>query len=68
MIHFISAAAVTIHDDLIETYGGAKGIRDYGLLLSALDMPNAANIISKTFLFHHNFLHIFTHKNCEFLA
>ncbi|HSX04652.1 MAG TPA: Fic family protein [Rhabdochlamydiaceae bacterium] len=29
-------------DDLIQSYGGAKGIRDYGLLLSALEMPKAA--------------------------
>lgn len=43
MIHFISViSAIQIHDELIETYGGAKGIRDYGLLLSALEMPKSS--------------------------
>ena len=43
MIRFIPvSAALIIHDYLIETYGGAKGIRDYGLLLSALEMPKSA--------------------------
>ena len=43
MTYFISAdAALKIHDDLIDAYGGAEGIRDYGLLLSALEMPKAS--------------------------
>lgn len=40
---FIPVAAVLqIHDDLIDAYGGAKGVRDYGLLLSALEMPKSS--------------------------
>ena len=43
MILFVSVeAALAIHDELIDAYGGAKGIRDYGLLLSALEMPKAS--------------------------
>ncbi len=43
MISFIPVDAVLeIHDDLIDAYGGLKGIRDFGLLLSALEMPKAA--------------------------
>jgi death-on-curing protein len=43
MIHFIPvAAALEMHDVLIDAYGGAKGIRDYGLLLSALEMPRSS--------------------------
>ena len=43
MIRFIPvAAALEIHDALIDAYGGAKGIRDYGLLLSALEMPKSS--------------------------
>lgn len=43
MTHFISVAvALEIHDVLIDAYGGAKGIRDYGLLLSALEMPRSS--------------------------
>jgi death-on-curing protein len=43
MIHFIPVdVALEIHDDMIDAYGGAKGIRDYGLLLSALEMPKSA--------------------------
>lgn len=43
MISFIHVdAALKIHDELIESYGGAKGTRDYGLLLSALEMPKSS--------------------------
>lgn len=43
MTHFITVdVALLIHDDLIKTYGGAKGIRDLGLLLSALEMPKSS--------------------------
>lgn len=42
MIHFISInTAIKIHDILITSYGGLQGIRDEGLLLSALEMPKA---------------------------
>src|SRR5579872_5378365 len=43
MTRFISVAvALVLHDTLIDAYGGAKGIRDYGLLLSALGMPKSS--------------------------
>jgi death-on-curing protein len=43
MIHFLSVeTTIKIHDILIESYGGLKGIRDYGLLLSALEMPKTS--------------------------
>lgn len=32
---------LTIHDDMINTYGGSHGIRDMGLLQSALARPQA---------------------------
>lgn len=42
MIHFLDIQTViNTHDELIETYGGLKGIRDIGLLESALQMPAA---------------------------
>ena len=34
--------AVAIHDDLIETFGGSFGLRDEGLLESALSQPKAS--------------------------
>ncbi len=41
-IVFLSAAEVLeIHQDQIERYGGAAGLRDIGLLKSALAMPAA---------------------------
>ena len=33
--------AIAIHDDLIDTFGGSLGIRDLGLLESALAQPQA---------------------------
>lgn len=33
---------IAIHDDLIERYGGSQGIRDIGLLQSALSRPQAS--------------------------
>ena len=43
MTHFVPVeTTIQIHDDLIDSYGGLKGIRDYGLLLSALEMPKAS--------------------------
>jgi len=42
MITYISFEFVlTLHDQLIEEYGGAKGILNEGLLRSALEMPKA---------------------------
>lgn len=32
---------IQIHDDLISEYGGLHGIRDMGLLVSAIEMPKA---------------------------
>lgn len=36
------AEAIEIHRDQIERYGGRQGIRDIGVLLSALAMPQAS--------------------------
>jgi death-on-curing protein len=36
------AYTLRLHQSLIETYGGANGIRDMGLLLSAISMPQAS--------------------------
>lgn len=33
---------IQIHDDLVAGYGGLQGIRDMGLLVSAIEMPKAA--------------------------
>lgn len=33
---------IAIHDDLIDRYGGSQGIRDIGLLQSALSRPQAS--------------------------
>lgn len=42
MIHFVpSSVVIKIHDDLIQQFGGASGIRDASLLDSALHMPEA---------------------------
>ncbi len=43
MIKFLPVEMVILyHDKLIDEYGGLKGIRDMGLLLSALEMPKAS--------------------------
>lgn len=43
MIRYIPVAvALEIHEILIEVYGGARGIREYALLLSALEMPKSS--------------------------
>ena len=40
---FLSLAdVVRVHVDQIERYGGAAGVRDFGLLQSALAMPEAS--------------------------
>jgi death-on-curing protein len=42
MVRFLPDAIVqAIHDDQIRLYGGSYGIRDAGLLASALSMPRA---------------------------
>lgn len=42
MILFVGLGEVIrIHDELIEEYGGRKGIHDLGLLKSAIEMPRA---------------------------
>ena len=42
MTKFITLVPVLkIHDQLIERYGGRKGIHDLGLLKSAIEMPQA---------------------------
>ena len=33
---------IRIHDDTLEVEGGTRGIRDLGLLASAVDMPQAS--------------------------
>ena len=42
MIEFVpTSVVVQIHDDQIRRFGGASGLRDSGLLDSALHMPSA---------------------------
>ncbi|HEV2583951.1 MAG TPA: type II toxin-antitoxin system death-on-curing family toxin [Ktedonobacteraceae bacterium] len=42
MIRFLSEEIVlAIHDDLIRLYGGVYGVRDEGMLDSAIQMPRA---------------------------
>lgn len=42
MIKFLPIEMIILyHDQLVDTYGGLKGIRDMGLLLSAIEMPKA---------------------------
>jgi death-on-curing protein len=42
MITFLTEETIlSFHEDQIETYGGSKGIRDQGLLESALAQPQA---------------------------
>jgi death-on-curing protein len=43
MIKFLPVEMIILyHDKLIDEYGGLKGIRDMGLLLSALEMPKSS--------------------------
>lgn len=43
MIKFLPVEMVIFyHDKLIDEFGGFKGIRDIGLLLSALEMPKSS--------------------------
>ncbi len=42
MIHYISIDyVIKLHDQLVDEYGGRKGILNLGLLISALEMPKA---------------------------
>ncbi len=42
MIHYISIDyVIKLHDQLVDQYGGRKGILNLGLLMSALEMPKA---------------------------
>ena len=40
--HLTLQEVLVLHDDQLKRYGGAPGIRDMGLLLSALAMPQAS--------------------------
>ncbi|MFV0340553.1 MAG: type II toxin-antitoxin system death-on-curing family toxin, partial [Parachlamydiaceae bacterium] len=42
MIFLSVEEVMQIHDELISEYGGLYGIRDMGLLVSAIEMPKAA--------------------------
>lgn len=42
MIFLTLEEVIQIHDDLVSEYGGLQGIRDMGLLVSAIEMPKAA--------------------------
>jgi len=43
MTDFITVEqAIKVHDRLVEQHGGLPGIRDLGLLASAIEMPKAA--------------------------
>jgi len=39
---FTVEQVIEIHDDFLEDHGGLAGIRDKGLLISALEMPRAS--------------------------
>jgi death-on-curing protein len=53
---------MALHQDQIETYGGSPGVRELGLLLSAIEMPKASfggqflhedlYMMSAAYLFH----------------
>lgn len=42
MIFLTVEQVIQIHDDLVNQYGGLHGIRDMGLLISAIEMPKAS--------------------------
>ena len=42
VVHLTLDVALAIHDDMIERYGGSHGIRDLGLIQSALARPQAS--------------------------
>ena len=41
MIFLSVEEVIQVHDDLVSEYGGLHGIRDLGLLISAIEMPKA---------------------------
>lgn len=41
MIFLSVEEVIQIHDELVSEYGGLHGIRDMGLLVSAIEMPKA---------------------------
>lgn len=41
MIFLTVEEVIQIHDELVSKYGGLHGIRDMGLLVSAIEMPKA---------------------------
>lgn len=41
MIFLSVEEVIQIHDSLVSQYGGLQGIRDIGLLISAIEMPKA---------------------------
>jgi death-on-curing protein len=41
MIFLTVEEVIQIHDELVSEYGGLHGIRDMGLLVSAIEMPKA---------------------------
>lgn len=41
MIFLSIEEVIQIHDELVSEYGGLHGIRDMGLLMSAIEMPKA---------------------------
>lgn len=42
MKHLSLDEVIAIHDDMIEEYGGSHGIRDIGLIQSAISRPQAS--------------------------
>jgi len=42
MIFLTVEEVIQIHDELVSEYSGMRGIRDMGLLISAIEMPKAA--------------------------
>lgn len=41
MIFLSIEEVIQIHDELVKNFGGLQGIRDMGLLISAIEMPKA---------------------------
>ncbi len=41
MIFLSVEEVIKIHDDLVSEFGGLQGIRDMGLLISAIEMPKS---------------------------
>ena len=65
VLHLSLDEVLAIHERLIETFGGAPGVRDLGLLESALyrprtgyyeDLPTMAGALFESLLMNHPFL------------